>query len=170
MDPGLPGLVARVFATDLLCKSLKDLQPQISSSIVSLLSQLKSEEALVQIQSLNVVDINAAPVYSRKNYRKNFNQSRPAASSFRPTQNKPPPSKPTSTSQRGQSNKMCSFCQGWNRPCWGHTIGSCKYLSEAEKSDIAKRVTKSFRVDTDLQAEVEDRYDEYDDEDQSEQE
>lgn len=149
MDERLPELVTRVFATELQTKSLKDIQPQISTSIESLLAQLKSEEAMVNIQALQVEDVNIAAARV------------PQTPFMKPQSKRPFGKHPQHPPQRSQSAKrlLCNFCQGWGRPCWGHTMGSCKFMSQADKEDIAKR-SKSYRVDVDNQ---EEEYDECDD-------
>ena len=58
--------------------------------------------------------------------------------------------KPSSRSQPNTKQRSeCSFCQGWQHSFWGHTMINCKYISQADKQDVAKGVTRSYRVESD---------------------
>jgi hypothetical protein len=150
IDARLPMLVARTFATDLESRTLKDIQPQIANAMDSLLEQLRSDDAqLANIQALQIDDdIQAAHVSSMG---RNFaGQSRFSRSTRqpRPASRTQPFHKPNPRSQPGSKQQLqCSYCQGWKRPFWGHTMANCQYISEAEKRDLTRGATRSYRVE-----------------------
>ena len=143
-------LIAHTFATDLQTRTLKDIQPQIASAMSSLLDQLNSEEAqIAKVQALQVeddYDVQAAQVNARGPSR--FRQQ--AQRQFLPRRTPPSsaqrnPRPDTRANSQGVTTQrsVCSFCQGWNRNFLGHTMASCKYISQADKSDIARNATRS---------------------------
>ncbi len=143
LDPRLPGLVARLFATDLMTYSLKDLQPMIANAMDSLLDQLNNEDlhlaAASRISELTVDaecsddEIQAAHVTSRSKF---FNKA--------PQRRTGNNSKPHSSKARQQ----CNLCLGWGRPSWGHTLATCSYVSDGERRETSRKSTKSFQVST----------------------
>ncbi len=145
IDPRMPGLVARLFATDLMVYSLTDLQPMIASAMDSFLDQLDSEDmhlaSAAHINELTVSgegsdeDIQAAHVTSRSKFFNKAAQRRPANSS-----------KPRTSQPRQQ----CNLCLGWGRPAWGHTLATCNFVSDGEKREISRKSAKSFRVNTEV--------------------
>jgi hypothetical protein len=146
IDPRLPMLVARTFATDLLTKTLKDIQPLIANAMDSLLEQLNNEDlqlvATSKIQALQIdesdEEIQIAQVTSRSKFQSRFPQ-RPY-----PVNRSIPRSRQSDQKPRLQ----CLLCQGWGRPSVGHDMATCKYISEGQKQAMARRPSKSFRVDT----------------------
>jgi hypothetical protein len=175
IDQRLPSLVKRVFATELLSNTLKDIQPQIANAMDSLLEQLAAEDTQVsRLQSLHLDDIQASHVSARGRSHvddiqashvsargRSFTRGRFAmkrsSGRFRGQASCPP-------NQSGQ-RLCCNFCQGWNRPSWGHTMASCKFISDADKKGIARGLNVSFMMteDTD-EIEPEEGIDEYEDE------
>ena len=144
MDERLPGLVGRCFATELQTNSLKDIQPIIASSIKDMLKQLDHEErqqqACAKIQALEIQaefdspeeELAIAQVSSRNTNRTFFKQN---------NGNKP----------RNKPRFQCSLCQGWGRPSIGHSMAACKYISDGERTDIAKYKSRPVRsVETGL--------------------
>ena len=55
MDPRLPQLVVRTFANDLLTRTLKDIQPQISNNIESFLEEINRNEAHANLVQASLV-------------------------------------------------------------------------------------------------------------------
>ena len=169
IDPRLPMLVARTFATDLQSRTLKDIQPQIANAMSSLLDQLRGEDAqIASLQGLHLDDIQAAQVNTRN---RNFT----SASRYPRFGQKQNPSgrtasytKPNLRPQSSNKQRLqCSHCQGWKRPCWGHTMATCKYISDAEKQELVKSSTRNYRVESEAQVDDEDMCDqgyEYEDE------
>lgn len=146
MDPGLPMLVARHYATDLQSKSLKDLQPMIASAAVNLLDLLKQEEVIANraanaVDALNI-DYNEvqATHVSRFTSKPNQRQSYHSHST---------PNHKARNSGNSKPRLQCILCQGWGRQSMGHTMATCRYISDGDRQDIARKSPKSFRVNTD---------------------
>ena len=119
IDSRLPMYVSRVYAHDLMSKSLKDLQPQICQNLDSLLMELSAQEDI------------------KVNYSRVKNNNR-----FRGFSSNRQPSRPSSSSQ-----KSCAFCKVCKRSCLGHDINSCYHLSQFDRSEFAKALNVSVEDD-----------------------
>ena len=119
IDARLPAYVARMYAHDLQSKTLKDIQPQLSQSMESLIAELNAQE-----------DINVH--YARASYRKNnssaqFTRTNREKNKFLPSNN-----------SRSSTNKQCIICKAVGRSYQGHDVSSCWYISKFEKIEVAK--------------------------------
>ena len=109
IDQRLPGYAARVYAHDLQSKTLKDIQPQLSRSMDSILAELAAQTD-IQIHFAN-----------NNNFQK-----------YRSKRTTPPKSSKSFQS----SKKECSLCKAAGRVYRGHNIEH--HVSIFKKSDIAK--------------------------------
>ena len=142
IDSRLPMLVARTFATDLQTRTLKDLQPQIANAMDSLLEQLRSEDTQIcRLQSLTLDEAQVARVTRpRQPHTRSTPKPRPAQGQSR-----------FSPNTRHNSNPrrlFCNYCHGWNRNPQGHSMATCRYISEADKHDLAQSVSHTYHVGT----------------------
>ncbi len=140
IDPRLPNLIKRVFATELLSNSLKDIQPQIANAMESLLQQLAAEDAQVSYLASHQLDDDTHIQASQVRFRgRGSSRGQHSRFTYRPG------TQPRSHTQ-SSSRLNCSYCLGWNRNHWGHTMATCSYISEADKRAIAKKQTTTYRV------------------------
>ena len=120
IDSRLPMYVSRVYAHDLMTKSLKDLQPQICQNLDSLLMELSTQEE---------IKINYSRL--RNNKFRGYSDRNPQ---------RPGPS----------SQKSCAFCKACKKAYLGHDINSCWQLSKFDKAEIAKAFNVAVDVDADV--------------------
>ena len=142
IDSRLPMLVARTFATDLQTRTLKDLQPLIANAMDSLLEQLQSEDTQAcRLQSLTLEEPQVARVTRpQRPYIRSAPKPRTNPGSSRFGNNKGRHSNPR--------RLFCNYCQGWNRPPQGHSMATCRYISDADKQDVAQSVSETYHVET----------------------
>lgn len=135
IDPKLPASVIKSFSNELQTMTLKDLQPQISSSIPSLLEEIKQGEAQANFIKVNE-DVQALKIntFSKR--------SQKPISKF--SKNNPP-------------KLFCRLCFAEGRHYTTHTMGTCGYIAANEKKDIVKtmRVEASLDDDKTITDEVE---------------
>ena len=113
IDHRLPSYIARIYAHDLQSHTLKDIQPRLSQSMDSLLTEISTQEDI---------------------------QVHYAKSSFRPNRAKLPNQTKT-LSNHPASSKQCTLCKAAGRSHLAHGISSCWFLSKFEKMEIAKAIT-----------------------------
>ena len=131
IDQRLPAYVMRTYAHDLQSKSLKDLQPQLAENMDSMLSDLNTQED-IQIQYSNSMMTQPA----RRNY-----SNRPAQQQqpqLRQRQTRPrTPNQGTLTTPKS-SERICIICKSAGRPCKGHDVGTCWFVSKFDKLSMSK--------------------------------
>lgn len=149
IDPRLPQLVARTFANDLQTKTLKDIQPQISSNIDGFLEELQHSDSQAMFMKATSNDVIASRVHTSK---------RPQTSGSR--------WQPKQSIQRGKAQDKpkltCRLCRAEGRNYIGHSMGNCGYIGSAEKRDMVK----SYKVNTFDGDEHEPAENDFDDEEQ----
>ena len=131
IDERLPNYVARIYAHELSTKSLRDIQPQLSQSMDSLLTGLAAQSD-IQVHSVNNSNNGNNRRQSsrgRRSHREEEGESFANQSSFRPTTKSP--------------SKSCSVCKAAGRAHDTHDIASCWFLSKFEKLEIAKTLRVS---------------------------
>jgi hypothetical protein len=132
IDIRLPQLVVKTFSNELQTMTLKDIQPQISSSIDSFLEELKQNDAQASFLKLSE-EVQASRVYSKF--------QRPPPKPFQRTVNSNPFQR-TVNSNPGKmhmSSKLtCRLCRAEGRQYSGHTLATCGYIGRAEKRDMIK--------------------------------
>ena len=111
IDARLLAYVACVYAHDLQLKTLKDIQPQISQSMESLLAELNAQE-----------DISIH--YARSSFRKTNNSSQ-----FTRV-NRDKANKFVLCNNSGSSVKQCIICKAAGRKYQGHDVSSCWHISQ----------------------------------------
>ena len=117
----LPAYVARAFAKDLQCTSLKDIQPRISENMESILQEINAQEE-VHVQ------------FSRSKFPKRKDR-------YKRNQNR----------DDSRSSKTCPLCKAAGRQFSGHDAASCWFISKFDKLEIAKalQVKVDHEVDSD---------------------
>ncbi len=142
IDTKLPQLVVKTFSNELQTKTLKDIQPQISSSIDSLLEELKQNDAQANFLQINE-EIQASRVSSRR-----FTRSTRSSQISKPSTPKSP----------APNKTWCRLCRAEGRRYVGHSLANCGYIASSEKRDMVK----TFKVEAlghDAYEEVEEEYD-----------
>ena len=136
IDKRLPGHVSRVYAHEMLSRSLKDLQPQIVENMECLLSEINTQED-IRIQ------------YSKSPFqKKQSKQMNP--STFRNNNDNGISRRPTN---RGKSPiKSCVICKNAGRQSIGHDVGSCGFLSKFDKLELSKTFQVNVADDDDESA------------------
>jgi hypothetical protein len=123
IDARLPAYISRVYAHDLQTQSLKDIQPQLSDSMDSLLQDLATQEEI----SVQYSSTKRRPFQRKPSYRHESNPSHRSES------------KPWNRNESKPFNsKSCTLCQAAGRPHQGHDISKCWFISKFEKLQIAK--------------------------------
>ena len=116
IDPRLPEYISRVYAKDLQSHTIKDLQPQISMNMQSILDDLNTQED-IKVQ---------------------FSASRPNWSSSSSFQSRKPGRFPNKFGKH-QKKKTCAYCKAINRsPFVGHDVKSCWVIPKEDKSELIK--------------------------------
>ena len=112
IDERLPSYISRVYAKDLQGNSIKDLQPQISMNMKSILDDLNAQEDIkVQYSA-------GRSSWSVDSYGKS---------------NRP------STKFKKRQQKTCAYCKAINRtPFTGHDVKSCWIIPKNDKLDLIK--------------------------------
>ena len=113
IDERLPDYVSRVYAKDLQYHSIKDLQPQISMNMKSILDDLNTQEDIkIQFSAGRTNWSNST--FSRK-------QGRSA-----PRFNK-------------RKQKICAYCKAINRSSFtGHDVKTCWIIPKEDKAELIK--------------------------------
>ena len=112
IDERLPAYISRVYAKDLQTNSIKDIQPQISMNITSILEDLNAQED---------IKIN----YSAGRFNK-FNKSNRKSGR-------------SSTKFNNRQQKVCAYCKAINRtPSVGHDVKSCWIIPKEDKHNLIK--------------------------------
>ena len=108
IDERLPGYVSRIYAKDLQTNSIKDLQPQISMNMQSILDDLNAQEDIkVQYSSSRSQWPGAST--SRRPYKQNFRFGK-------------------------RPKKECAYCKAINRtPFVGHDVKNCWVIPKEDK-------------------------------------
>lgn len=145
MDTRLPSLVARTFSHELQTRTLKDIQPQISSSIDSFLGELKQADVqanFMQVhEGLEVLQEELEVQASRVNFKR-------PQSTQDSTWQKKGGFKQSQTSRSNQqkssgSKLQCRLCRAEGRRYLGHSMANCGYIGNHEK----RNMVKSYKVD-----------------------
>ena len=112
IDERLPEYISRVYAKDLQSFSIKDLQPQISLNMKSILEDLNTQE-----------DIKIQFSAARSNW---------SGSSFKKA------GRPSNKFSK-RSKKTCAYCKAINRsPYIGHDVKSCWIIPKEDKAELIK--------------------------------
>ena len=110
IDERLPEYISRVYAKDLQSYSIKDLQPQISMNMKSIIEELNTQE-----------DIKVQFSAGRSNWSKY-----------------PPKKSGRHQSKFSKRQKTCAYCKAINRsPYIGH-VKSCWVIPKEDKADLIK--------------------------------
>ena len=112
IDARLPDYVSRVYAKDLQSYSIRDLQPQISMNMKSIIEELDTQDNIrVQFSA------------GRSNWSKSSKKSgrQPFSNKFNKRQ------------------KTCAYCKAINRsPFTGHDVKSCWVIPKEDKAELIK--------------------------------
>ena len=128
IDSRLPLYVSRVYAHELQKKSLNDFQPQLSESMDSILQAIATQEEItIQYSSTNDRPRRFPHRYPPRSKKLPFSAQQPAST----------------------KSKCCVICKAANRPCQGHDINNCWYISKFEKLQVAKALQVAVDDDDD---------------------
>ena len=132
IDPRLPAYIGRVYAHDLQTKSLKDIQPQISLAMDSLLAELNSQEE------------------SQINYSKSASQRTNKQWGGKPRQQfqRSMTPKQQNSSQSNQQ-KQCMLCKSAGRTYLGHNINDCWFISKFDRLEMSRTLQVSVEEEDD---------------------
>lgn len=148
LHPGLYQLVKRTFSSDMLQKSVYDLQPQIANALTGLLDELRSHE---NVSTVSYVQQNSNKPSWRNNdtssssWQSHSQQAQRQRNSDRGKKTK----FSNSNRQFPMSLEKCRVCQAEGRNP-NHSLAKCDFMCRAEK----RQFFKTYRVDVESDEDI----------------
>jgi hypothetical protein len=121
LHPDLPRLVKQRYGTELRCRTLAFIKPEISQALDSLLEKLCTSEEAKVLRTIHT----------------SFGRP-PRIDNRPPASNRPYPTK-GKTTYKPRPNKSCALCLQAGRPDYrSHFLSTCQYLPDSDRQFIAR--------------------------------